>query len=122
MLRALTISFFILVLTAPLLLRNYTIVSFYLHRDKIASELCEKREVKNNCCKGSCVLKKEIDKTEEGDHNLPSNLKNTELIFVVSPREDIQWTSILSPKFHISYYSFSIAQSERDAVEHPPCM
>ncbi len=122
MLRALTTSFLILVLTAPLLLRNYTIISFYAHRDRIAAELCEKREVKNNCCKGSCVLKKEIDKTGEGDHKLPSNLKNTELIFVVSPKEDIQWTYFLSPKIRTSSYSFSIAQSEPDAVEHPPCL
>lgn len=122
MLRVLTISFLILVLTAPLLLRNYTIISFYVQRDRIASELCEKREVKNNCCKGSCVLKKEIEKTEEGDQKLPSNLKNTELIFLVGPNEDIQWTFFLSPKIFTSSYSFSVAQSEPDAVEHPPCL
>jgi hypothetical protein len=122
MLRALSISFLILVLTAPLLLRNYTIVSFYLHRDKIASELCEKREVKNNCCKGSCVLKKEMEKTEETDPKLPHKLQNSELIFVVHSSDDILWKSFDCPKILTSNYSFCIAQSEPDAIEHPPCI
>ena len=122
MLRVLTISFLILVLTAPLLFRNYTIISFYVQRDRIAAELCEKREVKNNCCKGSCVLKKEIEKTEEGDHKLPNNLQNTELIFVVSPKEELEWTSLISSKVLFASYSFSMVQSDPDAFEHPPCL
>ncbi len=121
MLRALTISFLILVLTTPLLLRNYAIISFFVNRDTIATELCEKREVKNDCCKGSCVLKKEMEKTKEVDHKLPTKLLNKDLIFVVTPKEDILWISEVSHRELNSFYLVSLAQSEPDTLEHPPC-
>lgn len=35
-----------------------------IHRDYIAKELCIEKDVANSCCKGSCVLTKELAKTE----------------------------------------------------------
>ena len=39
-------------------------VTFVIHRDYIAKELCVEKDVANSCCKGSCVLDKELAKTE----------------------------------------------------------
>lgn len=43
-------------------------VSFIIHRDYIAKELCIEKDVANSCCKGSCVLTKELAKTEAGSN------------------------------------------------------
>lgn len=51
-------------------------VNYKINQDYIASELCEKKEVENNCCKGSCYFAKSVKKEEERkSQSMPSFLK-----------------------------------------------
>lgn len=61
--------------------KMYVIVSFFVNQQFIENNLCEKREVKNNCCHGKCQLKKEIANTEQPS-SFPVLPKSTlEIIF-----------------------------------------
>jgi hypothetical protein len=52
------------------------LMNFQLHKDYIANNLCLKKQVKNNHCKGSCHLKKELDKEEKKEQGPAGNLKD----------------------------------------------
>ncbi len=41
------------------------LVKFEMNREYIAKNLCEQKEVKGNCCKGSCKLNKDLKKEEK---------------------------------------------------------
>jgi uncharacterized protein YneF (UPF0154 family) len=61
--------------------KMYVIVSFFVNQQFIEKNLCEKREVNNNCCHGKCHLKKELAKTEQPS-SFPMIPKSTlEIIF-----------------------------------------
>ncbi len=80
----------ILVLTG-VLLQNFgkfiVYTNFELNRSYIANNLCVKKDVKNNTCKGSCHLKKQFDKTEEQEQKqLPQSHKvNLDFLFCQYP-------------------------------------
>jgi hypothetical protein len=40
-------------------------VSFKINQDYIAKTLCEKRELKENCCQGSCKLKEKLSNADK---------------------------------------------------------
>lgn len=66
------VRIFLLALTTSIVLSNACIktgvyVWFITNRTVIEHELCEKKEIANNCCKGSCVLEKKMEET--GDHS-----------------------------------------------------
>jgi len=63
--------------------KMYIIVSFYVQQDYIAKNLCEKKDVENNCCHGKCQLKKELAKTDT-PISFPALPKSTiELLFSI---------------------------------------
>lgn len=41
------------------------IINFELNKEYIVKNLCEQKEEEDNCCQGSCHLKKELEKQEE---------------------------------------------------------
>jgi hypothetical protein len=47
-------------------------IHFNLNRTYIAQNLCEKKEQADNCCKGSCHLKKQL-KEDDTKSTLPAN-------------------------------------------------
>jgi predicted transcriptional regulator len=54
----------------------FTLMSFYQNQDYISTELCEKKEIANNSCQGSCQLKKQMSNLLE--HEAPQqDSKNT---------------------------------------------
>ncbi len=52
------------------------LVNFQINNDYISKNLCVKKEVKNNCCKGSCHLKKQLQEEEKKEQSPASSLKN----------------------------------------------
>jgi hypothetical protein len=50
--------------------KTLLLVDFIINRDYIASNLCEKKDVKDNCCKGYCHLTKQLKQEEKRE---PSN-------------------------------------------------
>lgn len=45
--------------------KTLLLVDFFINRDYIANNLCEKKELKNNCCKGYCQLTKQLKQEEK---------------------------------------------------------
>ena len=90
MLRSLFVCTICAALLFPTVARFSAIVSFYMHRDEIALTQCENREVKGSCCKGSCVLKKDLEKKSEQPAKLPFHLK-----------EKTEWISQAIPQIHV---------------------
>lgn len=58
----------------------FTLFSFKINQEYISFTLCEKREVKNNRCHGSCYLKKQL-KEEEQKENMPQKNLKTDFDF-----------------------------------------
>lgn len=54
----------------------YVISNFYVNRIEIASKLCVKKNIKNNCCKGSCHLNNQLSKLDN-EKETPNNTNNT---------------------------------------------
>lgn len=96
-------TFSILLLVAilwPMLMRDVIVLSFYLQRDRIARELCEEKANASSCCKGSCVLKKELQKTREDEHSgLPELRLKTEIASYI-PGKILSLPDLIS--FHAS--------------------
>ena len=59
----LVIQFVFLLFLQPFT-KMYIIVSFYIQRDYIAKNLCELKEVEDNCCRGKCQLEKNLTLAE----------------------------------------------------------
>lgn len=77
-----TLAVLLLSLAAPTLV----IVAFELERGRIAQEECREREVKNSCCKGSCVLNERLQSIETNqDPTAPQServLPEIQLVFL----------------------------------------
>jgi len=47
-------------------------VQFQLNREYIAKNLCIKKDIKNNCCQGSCQLSKRLGQQDDPQQNTGS--------------------------------------------------
>lgn len=96
-------------------------VTWYVaNKQMIESELCEQREVEDNCCKGKCVLKKEIDKTQEQAPGEAPKIQYEELVYIFDgtkePSEEFSLTSAY-PVFNDQFCPLDY-QSD---IFQPPC-
>ncbi len=82
----LAITFIFLLILQPAS-RMYVIVSFTINQHYIEKNLCEKKEIKNNCCHGKCFLQKKLAKTEQPS-SFPVLPKSTlEILFITAPTQ-----------------------------------
>lgn len=51
------------------------LANFQLNKEYISKNLCVKKAVKNNDCKGQCHLKKQLQKEERSEHFPANSLK-----------------------------------------------
>lgn len=55
------------------------VINFVINYEYISKNLCEQRNIKNNCCRGKCQLKKDLSNSSKEDNksgNFKSNLAN----------------------------------------------
>lgn len=64
-------------------LRLSMVTWFWAHNEFVKTELCEQREVEDNCCKGKCYLTKEVKKTEAPRTQEATIIEFSELIFIL---------------------------------------
>lgn len=63
--------------------KTMLLLSFEMNRDFIAKELCVKKDIPDNCCKGSCQLTKEMKEQDERESkSFPSVVIKSEVMFV----------------------------------------
>lgn len=52
------------------------LVNFQINKEYISKNLCVQKDVEDNCCKGSCHLKKQLDEEEKKEQSPASSLKD----------------------------------------------
>ncbi len=78
--------FLILAILTESVSRSIIVIDFELHRDYFAKELCVKKDIPDNCCKGSCALKKELKQEDEREKSPAAGIsvKNEIVYFIQS--------------------------------------
>jgi hypothetical protein len=98
------------------------IVSFKINQNYIAKNLCEQRNVKNNCCHGCCQLKKRLAENDQKEQKqIPTNL-NEKNIFSTYIFNEInkQIFSDIFNNINYNIYLLFIPNSYYIAIFHPP--
>ncbi len=54
----------------------FILINFQLNKEYISKNVCVQKEVKDNCCKGSCHLKKQLKEEEKKEQSPASSLKD----------------------------------------------
>jgi hypothetical protein len=120
----LTRLFFILSLVAILLQtfsKGIILLSFRVNQEFIAQNLCVQKEVEDNCCKGSCQLKKQLTDDDNKSESIPfQNFKDKlEVLLFCDTKNPFSFEQCLSNHtFHLPL-SFPLYLSE-GSVSHPP--
>jgi hypothetical protein len=116
--------FAILILTGVLfqsLGKVIIMINFELNRKSIAETLCIKKEIKGNCCKGKCHLKKQLDeddKRTEGNTTISKDKSETQFFSQVS--------KLIPSGMNLSYINNYISMtaektsSSSVSIFHPP--
>jgi hypothetical protein len=107
---------------APIVVKNMVILSFYANRERIAKELCVERTVKNSCCKGACVLEKDLKKVENEKEEFPAPFKDkTEIVYIVHSNEISAFEFDYSRSYFV-YENVSYYDSFSSDILHPPAL
>lgn len=61
-------------------------ITFKVNQKEITQNLCVKKEIKNNTCKGQCYLAKQLKKAAEKEQKESQNVKEKqEIIYILPP-------------------------------------
>jgi len=94
---------------------------FELNRDYIAKNLCVKKEIKNNCCQGSCHLKKQLGAEDKKERSPAPQIKvQGQLTLFFQSHSFVQFLPALFAGDVYLPYHFSKKPSRGFAVFHPP--
>ncbi|MEO0310706.1 MAG: hypothetical protein RIQ89_363 [Bacteroidota bacterium] len=97
-------------------------VEFALNADYIAKNLCRQKAVVDNCCKGTCVLVKELDDDANSDQsNAPTTGKKTvETVLCLSEMDQYLMDSRAGEirNFHIN--KTNLAKGYKQSLIKPP--
>jgi hypothetical protein len=97
------------------------LIHFEMNRDYIAKNLCVKKKVASNCCKGSCQLNKQLLEQEKKDKQSPlQSIKNKAELsyFLNSKKIDFILTQTIEKK--IFSFLFPKLITPMRAVFQPP--
>lgn len=105
--------------------RGLVYVQFQLNRDYIAQNLCVKKEIKNNCCQGSCQLGKKLgDDSQTKNRSGNNSLKGVKEFWLLQTTQeafslDVQPINLLRSSFtYARHLTIGVAQ----APFHPPIL
>ena len=111
----------ILSIFATSISKSLIVIDFELNRDYFAKELCVKKDIPDNCCKGICQLQKELKQEDSNEHSGPSQIILKFELTGLS--EQLENTLDFNPVFSsLNYYSRLIPIQDRSfSIFHPPC-
>ncbi len=98
------------------------LVKFEMNREYIAKNLCEQKQVKGNCCKGSCKLNKDLKKEEKKEapgNALLKDKSRAQLFFQTINLPDLTTTGTLLK--NVTPYKEIALNAVSFSVFHPPC-
>ncbi|MCS7028152.1 MAG: hypothetical protein NZ519_05245 [Bacteroidia bacterium] len=119
---SLLLSSLALQISANLLLWAY----YKWNQNYISKIFCEKKDIPDNCCKGKCFFKKQVDKQEQLSNSTSPTSKEQKNIKVQNVKESI-WESLdylflnqnSTPFFGTSYQVY-LPKNYLDVLEMPP--
>jgi hypothetical protein len=99
------------------------VLNFFCNRFEITQTDCVQRNVKDSCCKGSCVLTKELIKVDTDQNKVPVSIhvKSEPFSFLLPVSVNLPIQEALSPKLYFIYLS-SFLDVMLDNPYVPPCM
>jgi hypothetical protein len=82
--------------------KSVIFLHYWVNKAYIAQNLCEKKEIKNNACQGSCHLNKELKKQDEKEKTpvTPPNFKDLKEVLV--------FFETCTPQFGINPFSTTL--------------
>lgn len=96
------------------------LINFELHRDYFAKVLCVKKDIPDNCCKGSCQLTKEIKEQDERESkSFPALQVKSELLFFETKESKLHFFMAASDLSYGEFYS-SLKSGHTGDIIKPP--
>jgi hypothetical protein len=98
-------------------------IQFQLNREYIAKNLCVKKEVKNNCCQGSCQLSKRLGEQDDPKQNTgsTSSKQQHEQILYLDALQTIAFEYQLNKgQKSIFHYASNLPVGSKTSPFHPP--
>lgn len=105
--------------------QTFFVFVFKLNQDNITENYCVNKDVKNSCCKGSCYLKKVLDKEENKSDKSSSNEETKQKEILVCMKmveyvfESINFSDFTIQNFNTHYLS-KIKSGFLPSIVHPP--
>jgi hypothetical protein len=120
----LNLAVLMLVFSVKIIYPIAVIINFQLNKEFISNNICIQREVKNNCCKGSCDLNEKLNIFQESDNNnqnIPFSKisKDSEILFLTI----IQNWNFEVCEFQKSLFQndfFSLQNGYTELIKPPP--
>jgi hypothetical protein len=96
-------------------------LNFQIQKDFISKNLCAKKTVNNNSCKGSCHLKKQLKENESKEPSPAGTLKELkEAQMFCQPITSFGFQPILPINEEFIRFSVTYASLNATSVFHPP--
>jgi len=94
-----------------------------MNKEFIAKNLCVKKAVKGNCCKGSCHLAKELkaDEQKAGSPGTPSSKDKNETQLFFQSLTTFNLSKTIFNLYYFAPYKEKKLVSYSFPVFHPPC-
>ena len=97
------------------------LVNFQINKDYISKNLCVQKEVKNNCCKGNCHLKKQLQEEEKKEQSPASSLKDVkEFQMFCQNNSSFQFQSSLLLERDFTPFKSLTTSPPSFCIFHPP--
>lgn len=115
-------SIFILVAVLLSCFSKLGIVVYYQWNKKYISEvLCVNKNNPEKHCEGKCHLKKQLQKDEERQKNIPSGVKEVEEIVLFNPSTELHFNVFpTNQRVNFSFYQIGNYSSPLFSFFHPP--
>jgi hypothetical protein len=99
----------------------FILINFQINREYISKNLCVQKKVKDNCCKGSCHLKKQLKEEEKKEESPANSLKDIKEFQIFCQNNTFfQFQSDLLLQKSFIPFSNSKIVSVTFSIFHPP--
>lgn len=100
----------------------FVFITFKINQKEIAKNLCVKKEIQNNTCKGHCYLAKQLKKAAEKEQKESQNTKEKQEVIYILPHLSYHAIHIadFNKRNRIGYWVKGRPKSISFAIFHPP--
>jgi hypothetical protein len=102
--------------------KGLILISFEVNRDFIAKNLCIRKDSRDNCCQGSCRLKKQLNEEDQKEKSSPvQSLKDKlEVVLFCELTDVLSFSATAQSSPNAFSYFFGISRGETSILHPPP--